>query len=46
VVFREFGRKSKSEEVQIEKNIEKVGFELRNEEDDSDESIESNEEVE
>jgi hypothetical protein len=32
--------------VQIENNPEKVWFELRNEEDDLDESTESNEEVE
>jgi hypothetical protein len=46
VVFREVRGKSESEVVQIEKNPEKVRFELRNEEDDSDESIESDEEVE
>jgi hypothetical protein len=47
VVFREVGRKFESEVVQIENNPEKVRFELRNEEeDDSDESTESDEEVE
>jgi hypothetical protein len=46
VVFKEVGGTSKSEEVQIEKDPEKVRFELRNEEDDSDESTESDEEVE
>jgi hypothetical protein len=47
VVFREVRRKSESEVVQTEKNPEKVRFELRNkEEDDSDESTESDEEVE
>jgi hypothetical protein len=46
VVFREVRGKSESEVVQIEKNPEKVRFELRNEEDDSDESTESDEEVE
>jgi hypothetical protein len=47
VVFREVRSKSEPEEiVQIENNPEMVWFELRNEEDDSDESTESEEEVE
>jgi hypothetical protein len=46
VVFREVGGNFESEVVQIEKDPEKVRFELRNEEDDSDESTESDEEVE
>jgi hypothetical protein len=42
VVFREVRSKSEPEEiVQIENIPEKVQFELSNEEDDSDESIES-----
>jgi hypothetical protein len=46
VVFKEVGGKSKTEEVvQTENNPETVWFELRNEEDDSDESTESEEEV-
>jgi hypothetical protein len=47
VVFREVRGKSEPEEiVQTENNPETVWFELRNEEDDSDESTESEEEVE
>jgi hypothetical protein len=46
MVFREVEDKSESKVVQTEKKLEKVRFELRNEEDDSDESIGSNEEVE
>jgi hypothetical protein len=47
VVFKEVRRKSKSEVVQKENNLEKVKFEVRNEEeDDSDESTKSDEEVE
>jgi hypothetical protein len=47
VVFREVGGKFEPEEVvQTENNPDTVWFELRNEEDDSDESIESEEEVE
>jgi hypothetical protein len=47
VVFKEFGSKSEPKEiVQIENNLEKVRFKLRNEEDDSDESTESEGEVE
>jgi hypothetical protein len=47
VVFRDVGRKSESEVVQTKNNPEKVRFELRNEEEgDSNESIESDEEVE
>jgi hypothetical protein len=47
VVFREVGGKSKPEEiVQTKNNLKMVRFELRNEEDDSDESIELEEEVE
>jgi hypothetical protein len=46
VVFREVGGTSNSEEFQTKKDLEKVRFELRNEEDDSNESIESDEEVE
>jgi hypothetical protein len=45
VVLREIKGTSESEVVQREKNLEKVRFELRNEEDDSDESTESDEEV-
>jgi hypothetical protein len=43
VVFREVGGTSEPEEVQIEKYPKKVRFELSNEENDSDESIESDE---
>jgi hypothetical protein len=47
VVFREVEMKYDPEEmIQTENNLEKVWFDLRNEEDDSDESIESEEEVE
>jgi hypothetical protein len=46
VVFREVGGTFESEVVQREKDLEKVRFELRNEEDDLDELIESDEEVE
>jgi hypothetical protein len=47
VVFREVESKSDHEEnVQIENNPKKVQFQMRNEEDDSDESNESEEEVE
>ena len=47
VVFKEVGSKSDLEEFfQTENNPEKVWFELRNEEDDSDESTKSKEEVE
>jgi hypothetical protein len=47
VVFREFKVKSKPEEVvQTENNPDTVRFELRNEENDSDESTKSEEEVE
>ena len=47
VVFKEFGSKSEPKEIfQIENNLEKVWFKLRNEEDDSDESTEFEEEVE
>jgi hypothetical protein len=46
VVFREVGGKSEFEVVQTEKNLEKVRFELRNEEYYSDESTKSGEEVE
>jgi hypothetical protein len=47
VVFREVGGKSFLEEfVQTENNTKTVRFEMRNEEDDSNESIESKEEVE
>jgi hypothetical protein len=47
VVFREVEGKSKPEEIgQIENNHETMLFELRNEEDDSNDSIESKEEVE
>jgi hypothetical protein len=45
VIFREVGSKSESKVAQIEKDSNKVRFELRNKEDDSDESTESNEEV-
>jgi hypothetical protein len=46
VVFKEFESKCEAEEiVQTKNNPEKVWFELRNEEDDSNESIESEEEV-
>jgi hypothetical protein len=41
VVFKEFETKFEPKEiVQTEKNLEKVQFELRNEEDDSNELIE------
>jgi hypothetical protein len=44
LAFREVGIKSKPEEiVQTKNNLEKVWFELRNKEDDLDESIESEE---
>jgi hypothetical protein len=46
VVFKEVEGKSEFEVVQTKNNPDKVRFELRNEEDDLDESIESNEEVE
>jgi hypothetical protein len=46
VVFKEVRDNSESEVVQIEKNPEKLRFELSNEEEDSDESTESDEEVE
>lgn len=46
VVFKEFGGTSESDGVQIEKELEKVVFELRNEENDSDELIESDESIE
>jgi hypothetical protein len=47
VAVSEVGRKFKSEVVQTGNNPEKVRFELRNEEeDDSDESTDSDEEVE
>jgi hypothetical protein len=47
VVFREVRGKSKPEEVvQTENNLDTMWFELRNEEDDSDESTKSEEEVE
>jgi hypothetical protein len=47
VVFKEVGGKSEPEEVvQTENNHEMVQFEVRNEEDDLDESTESEEEVE
>jgi DNA-binding transcriptional regulator GbsR (MarR family) len=46
VFFREFRGNSKSEEVQTEKDLEKVRFELRDDEDDSDESPELDEKVE
>jgi hypothetical protein len=46
VVLREVGGKSKPKEVQTEKNPEKVRFEVRNEEDDLDESTKSYEDVE
>jgi hypothetical protein len=47
VVFKEVGSKFELEEiVQTENNLEKVWFELRNEEVDSDESTESEGEVE
>ena len=47
VVFIEVKRKFESEEsAQTENNPEKVQFELRNKEDDSDESTEYEEEVE
>jgi hypothetical protein len=46
VIFREFKTTSKFEEVQKDKEPDKLVFELRNEEHDSDESTKSNEEVE
>jgi hypothetical protein len=47
VVFKEVRSKSEpGETIQIDNNPEKVCFELRNEEDDLDESTESEEEVE
>jgi hypothetical protein len=46
VVFREVEHKFEFEVVQIKKNTEKVRFEVRNEEDDSNESTESDEEME
>jgi hypothetical protein len=47
VVFKEVGGKYELEEiVQIENNPETMQFDLRKEEDDSDESVESEEEVE
>jgi hypothetical protein len=47
VVFREFeGKYDPKEVVQTENNPDMVWFELRNEEDDSDELNESEEEVE
>jgi hypothetical protein len=47
VVFREFGSKSEPEEIfHTKNNPEKVQFELRSEEEDSNESVESEEEVE
>jgi hypothetical protein len=46
VVFREVRGTSRIEEAQMEKEPEKLVFELRNEEHDSDESTESDEEVE
>jgi hypothetical protein len=46
VVFREVKGKYESEVVIIDKNPEKLRFELRNEEDDSDELTKSDEEVE
>jgi hypothetical protein len=47
VVFREVGSKSKLEEIfQTEDDLEKVRFELRNEEDDLDELTKLEEEVE
>jgi len=46
LVFREVGGKSEYEVVQIEKNLEKVRFELRNKEEVSDESTESDGKVE
>jgi hypothetical protein len=46
VVFKEVGGTSKFEEVQIEKELEKLVFEPSNEEDDSDKSIELDEGVE
>jgi hypothetical protein len=47
VVFREVEGKSELKEVvQTNNNLNMVQFELRNEEDDSDESTESKEEVE
>lgn len=45
-MFKEFGGTSESDGVQIEKELEKVVFELRNEENDSDELIESDESIE
>jgi len=46
VVFREVEGKSESEGVQTKKYTNNVRFELRNEEDDSNESTELDEEVE
>jgi hypothetical protein len=46
VIFREVGGTSRTKEDQMEKEPEKMVFKLRNEENDSNESIESNEEVE
>jgi hypothetical protein len=46
VIFREVGSTSRNEEAPMEKEPEKLVFELRNEEHDSDKSIESDEEVE
>jgi hypothetical protein len=47
VVFREVrGKTNPNEIVQTENNLEMVRFELRKEEDDSDESTEYEEEVE
>jgi hypothetical protein len=46
VVFREFGGTSKSKDVEMENELEKLVFEVRNEECDSDELIELDEELE
>jgi hypothetical protein len=46
VMSREVGGTSRIEEAQSEKELEKLVFEIRNEEHDSDESTESDEEVE
>jgi hypothetical protein len=46
VIFREVRGNSKSEEVQTKKELDKLVFELRNDEHDSNESIELDEDLE